>query len=503
MPKYVTLRNIFVLVSNFTFRRATLATERRSNANTVSLLVSYASRPVKDASSHASRKPLLSDRGGKFELLPHTLRCMLTLDSGKYLAALEERMKSMETLLKQSNEKSPDNVETPPSFYSTVTPPAILQEQAKTMKCKLPGWATDGSHLTKPQFPSKDQAIRLAQGYFACSDHSFPIFAKDAFFLRMNTQYPPEQHTDPVWRSTVLAVLCYAHRLRAMSTPLEADAENDEACWYMMPALDLVPQLTYGKPSVARAQVLLCIASILRGTAMPEAAPMLVSAAIRMLQCLGIHREDPLEKFSPAERRERECLFWCAYILDKDIALQTGRPPVLYEQDISRRPPSEYHDDEIGVVRSLDSSTKVDLFVASQRLAAIQGQVWSKIYSGAEPADRAMLHAAQDELNPVLAAWKAGFPFQFSKEALVSRWPKHAILQTVVLYFKYCHTLVELNKVPHMEKIDGSPLLESSCPTSKALSTYPHSSARVATDAARDALDLASLTPRGNFQNAW
>ena len=52
----------------------------------------------------------------------------------------------------------------------------------------------------------------------------------------------------------------------------------------------MAPKLSYGPPSIESAQVLLAISSILRGTAMPDLAPMLVAVAIRMLQTLDAHK---------------------------------------------------------------------------------------------------------------------------------------------------------------------------------------------------------------------
>lgn len=352
------------------------------------------------------------------------------------------------------------------------------------------------------RLPAKYRAIHLAQGYFASFNHLFPIFDKASFMQRMQDEYPPDKDKNLTWWSAVVTVLCYAHRLRAMSTPGQAEAENEEACRYLKEALDLAPRLTYGEPSIESAQVLIGIASALRGTQMSDPASMLVAAAIRMLQHLDVHEEEPGEMTSLAVRKERERAFWVAYILDKENALQTRKPPVLHEQDIGRPLLADQDDDGVGVVRSLDWTSEVNLFAVSQRLASIQGQIWSRIHSAGATGKRAALETAQNDLNPVLATWKNYLPFEFKQEDLVGRWPKYAIVHIVVLHFRYFQTLVELNKVPPMEKDDMSPL-NGDCPIAKSLPSYPHSTSMVAVEAARNALDLAALTPRGNFQNVW
>ena len=424
----------------------------------------------------------------------------LIIRSGKYLAALEERMKHMETLIQHSGEGQAKPDESPVHESSQ---PSVTDEALATIVSRGPASAWEKPvHQSDFQFPPKDQALRLIQGYFASYNNIMPIFSGEKFMNRIRKDYPPDKYDDVVWWSSVITVLCYAHRLRAMSYPGQADNENNEACQYLKELLDIAPKLSYGKASIASAQVLLGIASIFRGTPMPDAAPMLVAVAIRMLQTLDAHKEEMPNTLHYLERKERERVFWVAYILDKDTALTIRKPPVLSEADISRLPPGDHEEDGVGIIRSLDSYFEVNLFTASQRLAAIQGKVWNRIDSAATPATRNVLQAAQDELNPCLAAWKDTLPFDFKQEDLVGRWPKHAIVHIVVLHFRYFHTLVELNKEPPMEKDELNPLNDD-CPVAKSLPSYPHSTAPIAVEAARDALDLASLTPRGNFQNVW
>jgi hypothetical protein len=428
---------------------------------------------------------------------------ILTDSRGKYLAALEERMMKMESLLQRSNDSQQNGKESTDEDDDSLPSPATM-ETLSTMFLNARSPPTKAEIMAAPkfQFPPKDEASRLAQGYFASCNHLTPIFSKDKFMRRLEVLYPPNKQKDYTWWTTVVAVLCYAHRLRAMSTPAQADEENNLACPYMKQLLDMVPKLSYGPPSIESAQVLLGVASILRGSAMPDLAPMLVSVAIRMLQTLDAHKVEAPDGPYYHARKERERTFWVAYILDKDIALLTRKPPVLSELDISRPPPLDRNDDRVGTVMSFDSCFDINLFRAAQRLASIQARVWERTLSGSASMTRPALQAAQNELNPVIAAWKAELPFKFKQEDLVGRWPKHAIVHIVVLHFRYFHTLVELNKEPPMEKDDMSPL-NGNCPVAKSLPSHPHSTALVAVEAARDALDLASLTPRGNFQNVW
>lgn len=409
----------------------------------------------------------------------------------------------MESLLQQPNDAQRNGKQSPEDDEDSL-PSTATMETLSTMLQNTRSIPTveELKGAPKPEFPPKEEATRLAQGYFASCNHLTPIFSRERFMQRMEISYPPDKNKDHTWWMTVVTILCYAHRLRAMSTPAQADAENLLACPYMHQLLEMAPKLSYGPPSIESAQVLLGVASILRGTPMPDLAPMLVAVAIRMLQTLDAHKVEALDGPHYAARKQRERTFWVAYILDKDIALLTRKPPVLSETDISRPPPLDRNDDHVGTVLSYDACFDTNLFRASQRLASIQSRVWERTLSAGASMTRPALQVAQNELNPLLAAWKAELPFKFKQDDLVGRWPKHAIVHIVVLHFRYFHTLVELNKEPPMEKDDMNPL-NGNCPVAKSLPSYPHSTALVAVDAARDALDLASLTPRGNFQNVW
>ncbi|KAK3717962.1 hypothetical protein LTR37_005388 [Vermiconidia calcicola] len=419
----------------------------------------------------------------------------------KYLAALEDRMETVETRLERSQETEtrkdessrPDIVERAVSEDALAiimsrgpfTPPPVLPTRRQPF-----------------HFPILDKALRLAQGYFATSNHVLPIFNNNSFVRRLKNDYPPTKHTDLVWWASVAAVLCHAHRLRAMSTPSEADAENNEACQYLLEALEVAPKLTYGRPSMECAQLLLGLAWILRGTPMPEPARMLVAGAIHMLQDLDAHGEEAPDSPEYAMRPGRARVLWVAYTLDKDIALQSRKPPMMREQDIGRSPPIENGEDGVGLVTSLDTTMEVNLFIAGQKLAAIQGRICNWVSSASAPATVDVLESARNELNPVLLAWKTALPFGFKPKDLIGRWPKYSIVHIVVLHFRYFQTLVELNKAPPIRCNDLYPS-NGSGSASRLLSVYSHSTSLVAIEAARDALDLASLTSRGNFQNFW
>ena len=82
-----------------------LATKRKSDVSIPSQHVNYAQRPVGGVHLQESRKQCPSGPDGMYPCTGFDLkRDELICDSGKYLAALEERMNNMELALRRSRE---------------------------------------------------------------------------------------------------------------------------------------------------------------------------------------------------------------------------------------------------------------------------------------------------------------------------------------------------------------------------------------------------------------
>jgi hypothetical protein len=408
----------------------------------------------------------------------------------KDLSALEDRLKDMEEMLRRSQQTlESTNMREP-------TPPLVVDISSIDDSASSRGSPQETQPLEQELATgTKEDYIRLAKGFLASCNHLFPIFNPRVVLERMNQEWPPSKKGDLVWWTTLMVVLGYAHRLRAMSDPSGADFDNREACRYLSEALDVAPMLSYVKPSLESAQVLVGVASILRGTAMPQPSRMFISSAVRILQDMDAHKEEePSSQYFDA-KAERARVFWVAYSCDKAVALQTGKPPVLYEQDISRMPPTITNTNGLGVVKSLDRTAEANFFVACYGLSYIEGQLWERMQS-ATPRSTAEIMLARSDLNELLAAWKADLAFAFKPDELVGRWPKHCILYIIMMHFQYFQALVEVNR-------DQDPMWSGTCSAADYLKSYPHSTDPLVVQAARDSLDLANLAPRGNFQHVW
>lgn len=70
-------------------------------------------------------------------------------------------------------------------------------------------------------------------------------------------------------------------------------------------------------------------------TITPELDYLLVSAAVRFAQSLGLHRKESLIGLSEEEVTTRRRLWFLCYMLDRDLCLKSGKPPMIHDDDIS------------------------------------------------------------------------------------------------------------------------------------------------------------------------
>lgn len=67
----------------------------------------------------------------------------------------------------------------------------------------------------------------------------------------------------------------------------------------------------------------------------PEIDYILVSTAVRFAQALGLHRRETFLGLSPDEAVLRKRLWFLCYILDRDLCLKSGKPPMINDDDMS------------------------------------------------------------------------------------------------------------------------------------------------------------------------
>lgn len=100
----------------------------------------------------------------------------------------------------------------------------------------------------------------------------------------------------------------------------------------------------------------------------------------------GYHRPNTSSaklKLMGAEQLHQNRLFWRAYILDQELSLRLGKPPIFCEELVGHLP-EEIPLDNYGVIELRNGST-LNYFREQVALATLQSQVYSRLRSPHPP----------------------------------------------------------------------------------------------------------------------
>lgn len=138
----------------------------------------------------------------------------------------------------------------------------------------------------------------------------------------------------------------------------------------------------------------------------------LMSAAIE----LGVHRHNPDWGFSADELEVRNRTWWCIYVLERHVAIITGRVLSIRDHAVHALAPANSSFDALDKAESLAAPTfhkhGVLPLKLRIRLGQISGRILESVYIGRGPDGTAMatsyqqIFAASDESRKELEAWK-------------------------------------------------------------------------------------------------
>ena len=181
---------------------------------------------------------------------------------------------------------------------------------------------------------------------------------------------------------------------------------------------------------------------MLRGTPNPLAPYTLAATAARLGHSIGLHRW--LDDFGLTEEQadERRNVFWVLLILDKDMSLQSGRPPIIHDQDIGvglpKETPTQY----------FPSGNRVfNIFLVHTKLALIEGRVYSELYS-ARARTRTVLQrlVAIGKLDDDLQKLRDSIPLEIRPEHEIIC-DDRQLLPVIMLHHSYHNCITAVHRV--------------------------------------------------------
>ena len=281
--------------------------------------------------------------------------------------------------------------------------------------------------------------------YFAIENHVFPIFGFASFHNRLRMHHAgAETLDDPALLAGLHGVLaaCGPHLQLA-----EADFNEAAARKHLHTALSYTNKIILQPPTTMGVQALACIVACLQHPIFSDISSInLLAVAIRMAYSLHLHRLDEFVGISPADRLERIRVFWCLYILDKEIALQSDAPPLIDDDNIRVIDPRMFSEDELGLVQSSDKSVVLNMFTARQRLARIASKIWKELrtFKAQHRPKREVLELTM-RLNEELAQWKTEWCKFGSATDAAAMWPEKTIENLANLQCRYFQCLLKRN----------------------------------------------------------
>jgi hypothetical protein len=242
------------------------------------------------------------------------------------------------------------------------------------------------------------------------------------------------------------------------------------------------------------------------GTPNPQPSFFLVAAAIRLAHSIGLHKKFSAYGLNPSEVEQRKRVFWIAYMLDKDICLRSGRPPIQDDDDMNIDLPHEDPPDNIGNIPLADGKGKVNLFRLMCTFAVIASKVYKNLYSvkASKQTDGELLNTI-GELDRELEEWKDNIPIDFRPEHEIKASHTPLILHVVVLHFAYYNCLTTIHRMSVHHGFWTSRLSNYAIQglNVRPLNPRVFSSAALCVSAARASIHLIKYVPQGDYDCVW
>ncbi|EWC44067.1 hypothetical protein DRE_01419 [Drechslerella stenobrocha 248] len=365
--------------------------------------------------------------------------------------------------------------------------------------------AVFSTKVTNP-LPSKSEAISYAGEYFRTVNALFPLYHQQTFESLLEDQYSNNPPQGTGWLASLNMVLAIGSRIRG-SMLKQPSADEDSRGWkYFQNAMCLYPVLTLQNTDFLSIQALLAMALFLQGTANPQPLYNIISAALRVSFSIGLHRRADAFGFGREEAEHRKRVFWIAYVIDKDIALRSGRPSIINDDDMNIELPEEESFDGLGMIELAGGRGKVNLFRRTCRFAQIQSRVYMQLYSAkaAKQSDGELLNTIGD-LDRELEEWRDSIPLDVRPEHAISNAYELHMLSLVLMHFQYFNCLATIHRmsIAHSYWTNRLAQYAVSGLSPRPLNPRVFSSAALSVSAARSSIHLLKYINQADINCIW
>lgn len=289
------------------------------------------------------------------------------------------------------------------------------------------------SHDGSLDLPPLQETLPAVETYLATFNSVLPLFHPAKLLHSVKSWYdaPLSQRNCATW-AAINVVLALAHRQVSSD---QATLPNKNTAHYLHKAQSVLTEVIMGKTDLVSVQLLLGLVILFQGTRNLKPATMLIVVALRLVHELGLHTRRGSESLDPSTALERDRVFWMAYVLDRDISMRTGQPPVQLETDIDLELPSFEPEDGAGLVFTANHCSNLNFFRARVQLARIQGKVYELMLSlPAKNLDSYQRGENMARLHYMLDNWASQIPKKFRPNAILETCEPGSFRNLGILY---------------------------------------------------------------------
>lgn len=250
----------------------------------------------------------------------------------------------------------------------------------------------------------------------------------------MERQFSWNPDDSPSSWALINVVIAFSYRERAQAS-VDPSGDWKKSLSHVKNALNVVVDLFLRNADLPAVQGLLGLALYFQGTPNAQALYMLAASAMRLSHSIGLHR-NATSGFTQAEIEERRRTFWISFVLDADISLRVGRPPVQDMEDYNIPLPDEIPYDGRGTI-SIDG-TSFNFFRLLAQFAIVQRRAYLHIQTvlvTQQPKEIAFKSAKACE--EALLSWKRSTLDAFQLEHIFAAKPNHSQQHLLRLQLAY------------------------------------------------------------------
>ncbi|KAM0521375.1 hypothetical protein ACHAPE_002855 [Trichoderma viride] len=294
---------------------------------------------------------------------------------------------------------------------------------------------TNGNNSTKSMvLPPREHVLPVIQIYLNDFNAVLPLFdAKALLQLVYDCYNVGPLRRDPVAWAAINVVLALAQRY----TPVDShNVPSSTEC--INRAESVLSKVMLGDIQLLNVQVLVGMVMLLQASQDLQPSLILIATVMRLAHAIGLHDRSYSAHLDTVQAKQRACVFWLAYILDKDLSMRSKQPSIQIDDDINLELPSptaiehqvgdwsNTSDSGIhpGIITTADGTVKMNYFVTRIQLAVIEGGIYDYLYStrSQKRSTNERSHALQS-VACALQQWKASIPPEFSASAVIMRVP--------------------------------------------------------------------------------